>query len=121
MAPSRRNSGSACLGILIKTNYETLWKEHTFLYNEDVPDLMLNPSGRICETYLKFTKRDVNLFYNKNRSAKKLFDVNLHSIDDLEAKQNSNTREEIKNILFELFKDNDAEDHFMIHWKGGKY
>lgn len=49
-------------------------------------------------------------------SAKKLFDVNQHSIDDLEAEQNSKTRDEIKNILLELFKSADAENHFEAHW-----
>jgi len=30
----------------------------------------------------------------------------------LEAEQNGKTKEEIKNILKELFKNNDAEEHF---------
>lgn len=102
-----------------KTNYETLWKELVFLYDADAPDLMLNPCRKICETYLKFTKQDVMKFYGDNINAKKLFDVNQHSVDDLEAEQNGKTKEEIKNILSELFKSADAEGHFNSHWKGG--
>jgi len=102
-----------------KTNYETLWKELVFLYDADAPDLMLNPCRKICETYLKFTKQDVMRFYGDNINAKKLFDVNQHSVDDLEAEQNGKTKEEIKSILSELFKSADAEEHFKSHWKGG--
>ena len=60
------------------------------------------------------------VFYGENISAKKLFDVNQHSIDDLEADQNGKTKEEIKDILHELFKANNAENHFNAHWKGGE-
>lgn len=45
------------------TNYDALWKELVFLYEKDVPALMLNPCRRICETYLKFTKQSVEKFY----------------------------------------------------------
>jgi hypothetical protein len=49
---------------------------------------------------------------------KKLFDVNQHSIDDLEAEQNGKTKEEIKNILKELFIiNNNAEEHFNNYFK----
>lgn len=102
-----------------KTSYETLWKELVFLYDtEDAsPDLMLNPCRKICETYMHFTKVDGNVFYENNPSAKKLFDVNQHSIDDLESEQNGKTKDEIKNLLFALFKENGAEQHFSNYWK----
>lgn len=105
-----------------KTNYEALWKEIVFLYDakDATSDLMLSPCRKICETYLKFTKQDVMVFYGENISAKKLFDVNQHSIDDLEAEQNGRTKEEIKDILRELFKANDAENHFNAYWEGGE-
>lgn len=101
-----------------KTSYESLWKELVFLYESDVPDLMLNPCRKICETYTHFMKVDTTLFYGENKNAKKLFDVNQHSIDDLEAEQNAKTKDEIKTILFELFKSNNAEEHFNSYWKG---
>lgn len=101
-----------------KTNYESLWKELVFLYEADAPDLMFNPCRKICETYTHFMKIDTPLFYGENRSAKKLFDVNQHAIDDLEAEQNGKTRDEVKNILQELFKSAGAKEHFNSHWKG---
>lgn len=102
-----------------KTSYETLWKELTFLYQatDATPDLMLNPCRKICETYMNFTKKGKETFYGENTNAKKLFDVNQHSIDDMEAEQNGKTREEIKDILASLFKQNDAEEHFNNYWK----
>lgn len=102
-----------------KTSYETLWKELTFLYQatDATPDLMLNPCRKICETYMNFTKKGLETFYGENRNAKKLFDVNQHSIDDTEAEQNGKTKIEIKDILASLFKQNDAEEHFDSYWK----
>ncbi len=102
-----------------KTSYETLWKELAFLYAapDATSDLMLNPCRKICETYMNFTKKGLEAFYGDNTNAKKLFDVNQHSIDDMEAEQNGKTKEEIKDILCGLFKQNNAEDHFNNYWK----
>ena len=102
-----------------KTSYETLWKELTFLYQatDASPDLMLNPCRKICETYMNFTKKGIEAFYGENTNAKKLFDVNQHSIDDMEAEQNGKTKVEIKEILASLFKQNNAEEHFNSYWK----
>ncbi|MHB8131423.1 MAG: AAA family ATPase [Mobilitalea sp.] len=102
-----------------KTSYETLWKELIFLYNsiDASADLMLNPSRKICETYMNFTKKGIEAFYGDNTNAKKLFDVNQHSIDDFEADINGKTKEEIKVILKELFTRNSASDHFESYWK----
>lgn len=103
-----------------KTSYETLWKELVFLYDAKEADsgLMLSPCRKICETYMSFTKKGIEAFYGDNINAKKLFDVNQHSIDDFEAEANGKTRSEIKTILQTLFKDNGAEDHFNSYWKG---
>lgn len=100
------------------TSYEMLWKELAFLYNasDATSDLMLNPCRKICETYMHFTKKGIESFYGTNTNAKKLFDVNQHSIDDLEAEQNGKTKEEIKIILEELFKSNNSEEHFKAYW-----
>ena len=105
-----------------KTSYETLWKELVFLYDaeEAAPDLMLSPCRKICETYMNFTKKGIEAFYGDNINAKKLFDVNQHSIDDFEAEANGKTKSEIKTILQTLFKDNGAEDHINNYWKGGE-
>lgn len=105
-----------------KTSYETLWKELVFLHNtEDAsPDLMLSPCRKICETYMNFTKKGIEAFYGDNISAKKLFDVNQHSIDDFEAEANGKTKCEILAILQKLFTDNDAVDHINSYWRGGE-
>lgn len=102
-----------------KTSYETLWKELMFLYQatDATPDLMLNPCRKICETYMNFTKKGLETFYGENTNAKKLFDVNQHAIDDMEAEQNGKSKVEIKNILASLFKQNAAEEHFNSYWK----
>ena len=97
-----------------KTNYEMLWKELLFLHEQNKPDLMLNSCRRICETFIKFN--GIGDFYKENTSAKKLFDVNQHSIDDLEAEQNGKTKEEIKTMLQGIFKHNNAEEHFNTYW-----
>lgn len=105
-----------------KTSYETLWKELVFLYDTEdaAPDLMLSPCRKICETYMNFTKKGIEAFYSDNINAKKLFDVNQHSIDDFEAEVNGKTKDEIRNILHNLFKDNGAEDHMNSYWRGGE-
>jgi wobble nucleotide-excising tRNase len=102
-----------------KTSYETLWKELVFLHGatDATSDLMLNPCRKICETYMNFTKKGIETFYGNNTNAKKLFDVNQHSIDDLEAEQNGKTKDEIKDILKGLFGQNGAEEHFNSYWK----
>jgi wobble nucleotide-excising tRNase len=100
-----------------RTSYETLWQELVFLYEADEPNLMLSPCRRICDTYVGFTKKSSEVFYGENTNARKLFDVNQHSIDDLEAEQNGKTRDEIKQILQTLFKENSAEEHFNNYWK----
>jgi wobble nucleotide-excising tRNase len=102
-----------------KTSYETLWKELSFLYSaaDATPDLMLSSCRKICETYMHFTKKGLDTFYGENTSAKKLFDVNQHSIDDLEAELNGRTKDEIKKILKGLFEQNGAGDHFDNYWK----
>ncbi|MDR1285537.1 MAG: AAA family ATPase [Campylobacteraceae bacterium] len=98
-----------------KTNYEIFWKELVFLYEQNKPDLMLNSCRKICETYSKFNC--INDLYGNNITAKKLFDVNSHSIDDLEAEQNGKTRENIRDILDKLFESNNANEHFNAHWE----
>ena len=55
-----------------KTNYDILWKELSFLYNstDATSDLMLNPCRKICETYMHFTKKNIDVFYGENINAK---------------------------------------------------
>jgi len=97
------------------TNYEVLWKELIFLYDEGKPNLMLSSCRKICETFSKFIGTDD--FFNDNIAAKKLFDVNQHSIDDLEAEQNGKSKDEIKILLQQLFIKNNAGEHFSKYWQ----
>ncbi|TGL85790.1 hypothetical protein EHQ68_16660 [Leptospira congkakensis] len=99
------------------TNYEMLWKELIFLFESDEPNLMLNVCRKISETFMHFTKKGVEAFYGDNLSAKKLFDVNQHSLDDFDAEQNGKTKFEIIDILKSLFKENNATDHFENYFK----
>ena len=48
--------------------------------------------------------------------AEKLFDVNSHSIDDLEAELNGKDKSAIIDILKKVFSDNHSLEHFKSHW-----
>lgn len=101
-----------------KTNYEALWTEIKFLFTEENSStgMLLNPIRRIIETYTKFNGINKNKFYENQSGAKKLFDVNSHSIDDLEADLNGKTKEEIIRLMEKCFKDNNSVEHFNKHW-----
>lgn len=100
------------------TNYELLWKELRFLFDNDKPNLMLNSIRRIIETYTKFNKSDN--FYGENKEAQKLFNVNSHSIDDLEAELNGKTKDQIIDLMRVCFNSNNAKNHFKTHWNASK-
>ena len=101
-----------------KTNYEALWSEVIYLFsdNSTSPELLLNPIRRIIETYTKFNGVNKNIFYENLSGAKKLFDVNSHSIDDLEADLNGKTKNDIILLMKQCFEDNNAIEHFNKHW-----
>jgi len=98
-----------------KTNYEALWHELAFLYDNDKPEMMLNPIRRIIETYIIFNGKEG--FYKDNKDAKNLFNTNSHHFSDLEADLNGKTRGEIKEMMKQCFRSNHAENHFNKHWK----
>ena len=97
-----------------KTSYEALWHEMIYLYRTEntSPDILLNPMRRIIETFTKFNSINKNDFLNQISGAKKLFDVNSHSIDDLEAELNGKTKNELINIFYQCFYLNHYEEHF---------
>lgn len=102
----------------IKTSYEALWGELIYIYESDAsPNMMLNPIRRIIETYTKFNGIDKTVFYSKVSGAKKLFDVNSHSIDDLEADLCGKDKEDIRMLLYECFEKNNSLEHFNNYWK----
>lgn len=101
------------------TSYEALWKELIFLYNNVAasPGMLLNPMRRIIETYTKFNSISHNVFCAKKSGAMKLFNVNSHSLDDLEADLCGKEKIDIANIFCECFYLNGAIDHFHGLWK----
>lgn len=101
-----------------KTSYEALWDELKILYNYDQAnaELLLNPIRRIIETYTKFNAVSLTKFYDEVSGAKKLFDVNSHYIDDLQAELNGKTKQDILDLFKQCFYSNNAEGHFDAHW-----
>ncbi|MFS9165070.1 AAA family ATPase [Streptococcus salivarius] len=100
----------------LKTSYDALWTELRWLYQQDKPDFMLNPIRRIFETFSKFNNISPSVLFKNDTEAKKLFDVNSHSIDDLEADLNGKTKEDIIDKVRELFSNNNAQAHFEKYW-----
>ncbi|MFD1031539.1 AAA family ATPase [Metaplanococcus flavidus] len=99
------------------THYEFLWIELKSLYNNNLLNSMLNSMRRIIETYTKFNKIHLDKFYKNNEQHRKLFDVNSHSIDDHSMETLGKVKEELIEILEQIFKSNHAENHFNTYWK----
>ena len=105
-----------------KTNYEALWKELEFLYKEAPSGAMLlNPIRRIIETYTKFNSINKNHMLSHVSGAAKLFNVNSHSIDDLEADLNGRSKKDIIKMMRECFKAENAINHFKQYWTEDLY
>ena len=102
-----------------KTSYESLWTELRILYEYDEisENMLLNPIRRIIETFTKFNALDKTAFCNKVSGAKKLFDVNSHSIDDIEAELNGKTKQEIIQMFYDCFEKNECGTHFFKYWE----
>lgn len=100
----------------LKTSYDALWTELRWLYQQDKPDFMLNPIRRIFETFSKFNNISPSVLFKNDAEAKKLFDVNSHSIDDLEADLNGKTKENIISKVSAIFRSNNAQSHFEKYW-----
>lgn len=101
-----------------KTNYEALWNDARYLYDDEnaSPEMLLNPIRRIIETYTKFNMIDKTKFYENQSGAKKLFDVNSHSIDDFEADLNGKSKVDIVSLLERCFEYNNLKEHFCKYW-----
>lgn len=102
-----------------KTSYESLWNELKLLYGMDEvsADLLLNPIRRIIETFTKFNAINKSMFCNSVDGAMKLFNVNSHSIDDIEAELNGKTKNEIIQMFYDCFSANDKAEHFKKFWE----
>ncbi|OOS01422.1 hypothetical protein B0186_03140 [Canicola haemoglobinophilus] len=97
-----------------KTNYAALWQELKFLFNQNnvSPSMLLNPIRRIIETYTKFNGLHQSDFFENIPGARKLFNVNSHSIDDLEAELNGKSKQEIIDLFKRCFEQNNAIAHY---------
>lgn len=101
-----------------KTSYESLWSELKTLYElkSVSADLLLNPIRRIIETFTKFNAINKRDFYEPVEGALKLYNVNSHSIDDIEAELNGKTKNEIIQMFYDCFAKNGKADHFKELW-----
>ena len=102
-----------------KTNYDAFWKELEFLYDSQDASaaMLLNPCRRITETFIKFNCLKLEGMLGTVTGAQKMFNVNSHSIDDLEADLNGMEKIDIIKMLQECFKGVNAEEHFKKHCK----
>lgn len=100
-----------------KTNYEAMWVELKDLYECGHKLSMLNTMRRIIETFLKFNALNQEIFYKDNEQYLKLFNVNSHGIDDTTAVQYTETIDEMRALFYQIFKDNQYEEHFEHFWK----
>lgn len=98
----------------IKTSYEALWFEVEWLYKYGKPEYLLNPIRRILDTYKKFNC--IDSLYDDYKEAEKLFNVNSHEIDDLEAELNGKTSAKIIEMLRQVFEKNNGIEHFHRYW-----
>lgn len=99
-----------------KTSYEALWLELKDLYACGHENSMLNSMRRIIETYMQFNCLKQEDFYKGNEQYLKLFNVHSHSIEDFSAETFTETKEDMKNLFYQIFKDNGCENHFNKYW-----
>lgn len=100
-----------------KTNYEAMWQELEFLYrNASFEAMLLNPIRRIIETFTKFNSINKKMMLSHVAGAEKMFNVNSHSIDDLESDLNGRSKIDIMRIMRECFEKENALSHFRSHW-----
>lgn len=100
-----------------KTGYEALWVELKDLYECGHELSMLNTMRRIIETFMKFNALKQDVFYQDNEQYLKLFNVNSHGIDDPSAVQYTESIDEMRDLFYQIFKDNHYEEHFKHYWK----
>ena len=102
----------------LKTSYSGLWYDLKYLYNDEKcrPEILHNIIRRIIETYCKFNVIKENEFYEDTPEARKFFNVNSHSIDDLDIDLNGRSKKEIMKVMKKCFYKKNAQNHFDAHW-----
>lgn len=99
-----------------KTSYAGLWIELQELCKNNYKFSILNSMRRIIETFMKFNNIPQDIFYGNNEQYLKLFNVNSHSIDDLDHELFTESSEELKELFRQIFVDNGFKDHFNNYW-----
>jgi len=100
-----------------RTNYEALWQELIFIYNNAPSDsMLLNPIRRIIETFTKFNCIKKSKMLGHVAGAEKLFNVNSHAIDDLEAELNGRNKKDIIRMMKKCFEKEHHLEHFDKYW-----
>lgn len=79
--------------------------------------MLLNPIRRIIETFAKFNCINKSNMLSHVVGAEKLFNVNSHSIDDLEAELNGKDKQDILKMMKKCFEEEGAKDHFNMYFK----
>lgn len=97
-----------------KSNYEALWQDLEFVYNSDKgrAGLLCNIARRIVDTFTNFNSISKTNFYSDVIGAKKLFDVNSHEIEDMDADLTGADKKTIIKILYDCFDKNNSSEHF---------
>lgn len=97
-----------------KSNYEALWQDLEFIYNSDKgrAGLLCNIARRIVDTFTNFNSISKTNFYSDVIGAKKLFDVNSHEIEDMDADLTGADKKTIIKILYDCFDKNNSSEHF---------
>lgn len=97
-----------------KSNYEALWQDLEFVYNSEKgrAGLLCNIARRIVDTFTNFNSISKTNFYKGVVGAKKLFDVNSHEIEDMDADLTGADKKTIIKILYDCFDKNNSSEHF---------
>lgn len=97
-----------------KSNYEALWQDLEFVYNSEKgrAGLLCNIARRIVDTFTNFNSISKANFYKGVAGAKKLFDVNSHEIEDMDADLTGTDKKTIIKILYDCFDKNNSSEHF---------
>ena len=97
-----------------KSNYEALWQDLEFVYNSEKgrASLLCNIARRIVDTFTNFNSISKTNFYKGVAGAKKLFDVNSHEIEDMDADLTGTDKKTIIKILYDCFDKNNSSEHF---------
>lgn len=98
----------------LSNSYDSLWAELKWLYDQDKPEYMANPLRCIIETFSKFN----NLcdIYTNHKELEKLLNVNSHGVDDFNMDVVGKSREELMDLVKELFVSHNALTHYNGYW-----